>query len=215
MNHDTPQGTTRRRVLLGLGAGATVALAGCLGDDDGADDVPVRGNPDADMVLEAYADMGCPGCRAFDETGFDGIQANYLDDGLVRYEHRDLIVTGNAAEQAANAAREVYDRHGNDAFWEFKSAVYENQERLEGGVPALFGEIASNLGLDADAIEEAGANRDHQSAVDADTERGESIGIDSTPGFALDGDPITDQTMSLDQRIQAIVTELDDAIAQQ
>lgn len=214
MSHDR-QGTSRRRVLLGLGAGATIALAGCLGDDDGADEVPVRGDPDADIVLEAYVDMGCPGCRAFDEEGFDGIQATYLDDGLVRYEHRDLIVTGSAAGQAANAAREVYDRHGNDAFWEFKSAVYQNQERLEGGVPELFGEIAADLGFDADAIEDAGANRDHQSAVDADTDRGESIGIGSTPGFALDDDPITNPDMSLGQRIQAIETELDNAIAQQ
>lgn len=215
MSHDDSRGWTRRRALLGLGAGATVALAGCTsGVDDGADNVPVLGDPDADVVLEVYEDMRCPGCRSYVENFFEDIRTGYLDEGRIRYEHRDFIVTNITAAHAASAAREVLERHGNDAFWEFKSAVYANQDRLDGGVPGLFGEISSDLELDADAIERAGGNRSHQGAVDDDIGRGESIGVSSTPSFVIDEELVeTEPETPISQQVATVMSELDGALA--
>jgi protein-disulfide isomerase len=183
---------TRRRLLLGAGAGATVALAGCTGGTPGgADNVPVRGDPDADVTVEVYEDLGCPACQSYVQNVFPSIRSQYLDDNLIRYEHRDFVVTGPAARQAANAAREVLERGGDETFWSFVKAVFDNQSRLEAEAPGLFGELAGNVGVDEpSAVTDAGTNLAHDSAVEADIERGNSLGVSGTPSFVVDGDTV-------------------------
>ena len=206
-------GQTRRRVLLGIGAGAVAALAGCSsGVEGGADNVPWRGNADADVVLEVYEDLGCPACRQYVQNGLPDIQAQYLDDGLIRYEHRDLITT-DIGNNAASAAREVLDRHGNDAFWNFHAAMYDNQNRLRNEGAALFGEVAGELGLDAEAIQQAGVDRTHQDAVDADIDRGRSLGVDSTPSFVLNEERIDATGATINQRVATVAQEINQALS--
>jgi protein-disulfide isomerase len=218
MTHDSSRGTaTRRRVLLGLGAGATVALAGCTGGTaSGADSVPVRGNPDADVTLEVYEDFGCPVCRQYVLNLFPDLQSQYIADGLIRYEHHDYIVTSVAARHAANAAREVLDRHGDDAFWAFARALYDNQNRLQSEMPALFGDIAEQQGLDAAEIESAGQNLAHDSAVDADIERGDSLGVSGTPSFVLDGELVdTSGARDMGDVVNIVAQDINQALNQQ
>lgn len=215
IQHSSEGGQTRRRVLLGIGAGAVVALAGCTDSvEDGAENVAVRGDPDADVVLEVYEDFGCPACQTYVQSGFPDIQAQYLDDGLIRYEHRDLITT-EFGDNAASAAREVLQRHGNPEFWEFHSALYANQSRLRDEGPAMLGDVAEELGLDADAIQQAGEDRAHQDAVDADSDRGRSIGVDSTPGFAIDEELVDAAGATMSQRVATLAQEIDQALADQ
>ena len=199
---------TRRRVLLGAGVGATVALAGCLGSSaSGADNVPVRGDPDAGVTLEVYEDLGCPACQRYVQNVFPSIQSQYLDSGRIRYEHHDFVVTGPPARQAANAAREVLERSGDDMFWEFTEAVFDSQSRLGGEAPGLFGELAGSLGVDEpSAVTDAGANLAHDSAVDADIQRGESLGVSSTPSFVIDGSTVDGSNLG---------PEIDQALAEQ
>ena len=206
--------TTRRRVLLGAGVGATVALAGCTsGSSEGAENVPVRGNADAEVTLEVFEDLGCPACRSYVLNQFSDIQQTYLNEGLIRYEHRDYIVTGVAARHAASAAREVLERHGDEAFWEFVEALYSNQNRLRSERPALFGELAGTLGLDADAVQTAGADRSHDSAVDADIERGDTFGVSGTPSFVVDEELVdTSNARNIRDVVGLVSQELDQAL---
>jgi protein-disulfide isomerase len=208
MIHDGSQGTTRREILLGAGAGATVALAGCTNSTPGgADTVPVRGDPDADVTLEVYEDLGCPACRSYVQDVFPDIQSRYLDDGRIRYEHHDFIVTGPAAEQAASAAREVLDREGDEGFWSFTGAVFDNQGRLPSQAPGLFSTLAGNLGFDDPAaIATAGQNLEYDSAVESDMNRGRSLGVEGTPSFVVDGSLVG---------LRELTAELDQALADQ
>lgn len=203
-------GPTRRRVLLGIGAG-TVALAGCTASvSDGAENPPTLGDPDADVVLEVYEDLGCPACAQFntERNGFPAIESEYIEPGLIRYEHRDMITTGLGAEEAANAAREVFERHGNEAFWAFKSAILTQHDRVGSEVLALVGEVATEQDLDADAIEAAAANGTHQDVVDADVSRAESIGANRTPSFVVDESLVGAGAGA----VQEVVRELDEAL---
>ena len=200
------QGMTRREILLGAGAGATVALAGCTNSTPGgADNVPVRGDPDAAVTLEVYEDLGCPACRRYVQDVFPDIQSRYLSDGRIRYEHHDFIVIGPASEQAASAAREVLDREGDDGFWSFTGAVFDNQNRLQSEAPGLFSDLAENLGFDnPDAIATAGQNLEYDSAVESDMNRGRSLGVEGTPSFAVDGSlvELRELTNELDEALQ-------------
>ena len=199
---------TRRRMLLGAGAGATAALAGCLGGTaSGADNVPVRGDPDADVTLEVYEDMGCPACQNYVQNVFPSVRNQYLDSGRIRYEHRDFVVTGPAARQAANAAREVLERAGDEAFWAFVTAVFDNQNRLGTETPGLFGELAGGIGVEEpSAVTEAGESLAHDSEVDADIQRGESLGVSSTPSFVINGSTVDGSNLG---------PEIDQALAEQ
>jgi protein-disulfide isomerase len=200
--------TTRRRVLLGAGVGATVALAGCSsGTADGADNVPVRGDPEADVTLEVYEDLGCPACQSYTQNVFPSIRSRYLDTGRIRYEHRDFIVKGPPARQAANAAREVLEQGGDAAFWAFTKAVFDNQNRLQTEAPGLFSELAGNVGVDEpSAVADAGRNLTHDSAVGADIDRGESLGVESTPSFVIDGSTVSGNNLG---------PEIDQALSEQ
>lgn len=213
-SRDGRQTTTRRRVLLGMGAGTTVALAGCLGGGSGgAESVPVLGDPDADVVLEVYEDFGCPHCQSFNQNGFPEIQSQYLEAGHIRYEHRDFVVTGDPARQAASAAREVLNEHGNEEFWTFAKALYDNQNRLGSEAPGLFSELAENQGLDGAAIATAGEDRTHSDAVQADKQRGESFGVQGTPSFVLDGSLVDmSGAGTIQQQTTILANEIDAAL---
>lgn len=210
-------GPTRRQVLIGLGAGGTAALAGCLGGGEGgADPVPVRGDPEADVVLEVFADLNCPFCADYNENGFPDVQSQFLDDGLIRYEFRNFVTTGTAGEQAASAAREVFDRHGNDAFWQFKTAMYDNQDRMPAQIPEVFADVASNLDLDADAIAEAGNDRSYQNAVESDIDRGRSLGVQGTPSFVVDDSLVnTRGANTMERVVSRVAQEIQSALASQ
>jgi protein-disulfide isomerase len=213
----------------GDGDGGNDTDNGDSGDDTGAPDgnttnstdtddtgettaatVPVRGDPEAAVTLEVYEDLGCPACRSYVQNGLPQLEAGYIDEGQIRYEHRDFPVTGPAAEQAASAAREVLARHGNDAFWEFVSAVFANQGRLGQSPPDLFEELAGNLGFDADAVATAGQERSHQSVVERDITRGEELGVEGTPSFVVD-DQLVDTSGA--RSIDAVADALDTALA--
>lgn len=186
--------TVSRRVFLtSVGAGAAVMLAGCTDGGEvanGSESAPVHGAPDAEVTLEVYEDFACSFCQDYNQNVFPALEAEYLDTGQLRYEHRDFPVVFDSGDrqsyQAASAAREVYENHGDEAFWSFKSRLMAEGDRIEADSPSLYGEIASELDLDADGIETAAANTIHEDETDADVERGRSLGVSSTPSFVLE-----------------------------
>ena len=200
------------------GTGGTGADDGA-GSDDSSDGettaatVPVRGDPEAAVTLAVYEDLGCPACRSYVRNGFPELKDGYIDEERIRYEHRDFPVTGPAAEQAASAAREVLARHGNDAFWEFVSAVFADQDRLRQNPSDLFEELAGQFGFDTDAIATAGQERSHQSIVDRDFARGEELGVEGTPSFVVDGQLVdTGGARTIEDVVDAVADALDTAL---
>lgn len=216
-NSDRHDRLTRRQAVLGLGAGGVVAVAGCLGgSESGADPVPVRGDPEADVTLEVYSDLNCPNCAAYDENGFPDVRAQFLDNERVRYEFRNLIATGRAGEQAASAAREVFEEYGNDAFWSYKSGMYDSQDRMPADIPQVFADVASSVGLDdPDAVAQAGDERAHQSTIEADVDRARSFDLPGTPSFVVNGEQVnTRGAATMEQIVSRIEQDVQSAFNQ-
>ncbi|MEF8936794.1 MAG: thioredoxin domain-containing protein [Halovenus sp.] len=208
MNDNDDSRTVSRRLFLGAVGAGTVALAGCAsgsgGDPQVDHEAPVRGDPNADVTLEVYEDFSCPHCRTFNMQDLPALAQQYLEPGQIRYEHRDFPFLDDQSWQAANAAREVYLEHGDEAFWEYKSTVFARQGDLGTGAPEIFGEIASELefDLDAEAIQSAATDRPHDSILEDDKSRGESQGVSGTPSFVLDGELVEDDlTAEIDAKI--------------
>lgn len=212
----TDRGPTRRVVLGALGA-TTVALAGCVSGEDegaggnestctgGATGAAVRGDPDAEITLEVYEDFSCPACHTYNAESFETIEAEYLEPELIRYEHRDLPFISDESWQAASAAREAYEGCGDAEFWEYKSALMAAGGRLESDAPDIFGEVAADVGLDADRIQTAAVDRTHDDHAQSDRTRGENLGVQGTPGFVVDGEVMD----GLEQALNTIDDKLD------
>lgn len=181
---------SRRAFLGSLGAG-TVVLAGCLSSSasGGSENTPVRGDPDASVTLEVYEDFACDFCQDYNAGVFPSIETEYIETEEIRYEHRDFPVVYNdgarQSYQAASAARAVYDGHGNEEFWQYKSLLMAEGDRVGSESPELYGELASELDLDADEIESAASDIAYEDDITADRERGQSANITGTPGFVI------------------------------
>ncbi len=215
---------TRRTLLAGVAAGGVVGAAGCLGEDgpESSDTGPyeceleepaaldaefraVIGDPDADIVVQAFEDFTCGHCATYKLDHFPTIREEYVDPGTVRYEHWDfpIPVDEDWAHAVPSAARGVGVREGDEAFFAFASAIYESfgEYDLES-----IGAAAEAAGDDpcaamADAYHESG-----HGALEADREAGVSRGVDATPTVLVDG------TATEDYGAETVAAAIDDAL---
>ena len=221
MNH------TRRSLLAGAASVGVVGAAGCLGGggsdtgvlnlnpeaydcdrsepaDPDLDYRPTLGNPDADVIVQAFEDFTCSHCATYSLEHFPTIREEYVESGDIRYEHWDFPIPVNEewAVPVASAARGVGVRHGNEAFFEFAKAAYESQgsygqgsstDEMPGG--------ANPCAVLADAqfatYEEASMN---------DRSEGEAMGVSGTPAIFVNGEAVADY------RAETIAAAIDDGL---
>ncbi|MFC6770824.1 thioredoxin domain-containing protein, partial [Halorubrum pallidum] len=95
---------------------------------------PTLGDPEADVLVQAFEDFTCPHCASYKLEEFPTIREEYLAPGDVRYEHWDFPIPVNEAwaVPVASAARGVGARGGDEAFFDFSTAVYESQGSYSG-----------------------------------------------------------------------------------
>ncbi len=155
-------------------------------DDPGRDigDSPVRGAENATLVLYEFSDFQCPFC-ARSKAVVNEFMAAYGDQVQLVFKHYPL---DQIHPEATPAARAAWAAQQQNQFWEYHDALFENTDRLG---EALFIEIATALELDLEQF-----NRDRESeaaaaAVQADQALGEGLGIQGTPFFILNGQPIS------------------------
>jgi len=89
-------------------------------------DAPLRGNPDAPVVLCEFSDFQCPVCRAF-EPVLAKLLDEYRDQARLYYKEFPLTRMHPDAEAAAIAAVAA-GRQGR--FWPMHDKLFANQEHL-------------------------------------------------------------------------------------
>ncbi|MFD1571652.1 DsbA family protein [Halorubrum laminariae] len=209
---------TRRSLLTSAVATGVVGAAGCLGADGGSgsggnDDSgasletgtydcdlteptdpdleyrPTLGDPEADVLVQAFEDFTCPHCASYKLDEFPTIREEYLAPGDVRYEHWDFPIPVNEtwAVPVASAARGVGARNGDEAFFAFSTAVYESQGNYSGEAIGAAAEAAGGDPCAAIADAEFAA---YEEASMSDRSEGESIGLSGTPAIFVNGDPV-------------------------
>jgi protein-disulfide isomerase len=146
---------------------------------------PYRGDPDAPVVIQEFADFQCPYClRA--EDSLARVLARY--GSRVKLIWRDLpLAIHESAELAAEAAAEAKKQKGNLGFWAMHDRLLVNQRSphaLE--KPALLA-YAKEIGLDTAAFAAALETRAHAAEVTLDAKAAESVDIHGTPAFLVGG----------------------------
>lgn len=149
-------------------------------------DGPSRGPASKDFMLVEFADFQCPHCKAaqpvIDKLLKDFPNAHYV------FENLPLTSIHPEAYKAAIYSECAASLGGNDAFFKFADAVFENQASLtpEAGDATLTG-AATKAGLDASKVTACAQGPEAKNAVDASLKLAQTLNIVETPTLFVNG----------------------------
>lgn len=213
----------RRNLLLGSGALAALAVAGCNGASQASgvtpDDMAI-GNPESGVTLIEYGSSMCSHCREFEEAVFDQLKTNYIDTGRIHFVFREVLAPVDPQRVIPTIALAEYQvaRCANatpEQYFSRLGVMFEQQ-------PAMF-QAGSRNGIEAKLVEigaAAGLSRETVMACIADPEgarRMERLGqqatrdnVTGTPTFFLNGELLDGASVAT---YEALAAALDAAIA--
>jgi protein-disulfide isomerase len=137
----------------------------------------VRGGPDAAITLEEFGDFQCPPCARI--AGFLELVKEYHPRLRIVFRNFPLPIHNHARDAAL--AAEAAGLQGR--YWEMHDLLYREQVVWSKADNAreLFNAYAGTLGLDLDQFKKDGDGEKTRARVDSDHERGNSLGVKSTP----------------------------------
>ena len=150
--------------------------------------VPSLGSADARVTIVEYSDYTCPWCQRFFLTTEKPLLERYA--GQVRYVYKHFPLVGLRAwsENAALAAACAF-RQSNDAFWALHEQLFIHVSRLGEGEDFLYS-LVKRLPLAAKEFAQCYEGREALADVSRDIEEGESLGVQGTPTFFINGRPV-------------------------
>lgn len=167
-------------------------------DIDGA---PIRGAATAPVTIVEYSDFHCPFCRRVQPT-LTALLEKY--PGRVRLVYKHLPLDG-LHPQARRVSEAAWCAGQQDRFWEFHDAVYADTSN--DASEATLNRYATAAGLDAGRFASCLASPDARNAVQREVSQGESLGLNSTPGFFVNGREIRGA-----QPLEAFVAIIDEEL---
>ena len=143
---------------------------------------PLRGEEDAKVTLIEFGDYRCGYCRLVQET-LTKVREEYSDRVKFSFKFMPIL-----SEESRNAAFAAHAAGKQGKFWEFHTALWENQSRLG---DELYVELAEENGLDMDKFNADRKSQEVQQEVYMDYEDGQRFGASGTPFFMINGVPLS------------------------
>jgi protein-disulfide isomerase len=135
---------------------------------------PVGGNPEGDVTLVEFFDYRCAYCRRV----VSSMQALMQEDRQLRIVFKELPVLGEDSVRAARAALAA-ERQGRYTPFHFALMTSEDLS------PDAIRQLAAELGLDPDQLEQDMNAPEIQEAIDANYRLAQELGIEGTPAFVV------------------------------
>ncbi|MGQ0793713.1 MAG: thioredoxin domain-containing protein [Deltaproteobacteria bacterium] len=151
-------------------------------------DVPVLGDKNAKVTIVEYSDFQCPFCKKGAEM-MPPILQQYK--GKVKLVYKQFPLPNHAwAKDAAIGSLCAY-KQGNDNFWKFHDLVFAKQKEITvDKSKELFKGYAAQAGLDKKKFDACFSSPETAKRVDAELAEGQSVGVNSTPTFLVNGQPV-------------------------
>lgn len=196
----------------GVDANSIVAAS----DQNGNIGDHVYNDTESSVILVEYGDFQCPGCASA-HPNVKTLLESYGDK--ISFVFRNFPLTSiHPNARAAASAAEAAGLQGS--YWEMHDLLYDNQtswqnasvdERLN-----VFKAYAQEIGLDLAQFETDLASTNVSNKISFDVALGTSQGVDSTPSFFLNGEPLPDSAATglLQGDLTEIEKLLDDALAE-
>jgi protein-disulfide isomerase len=148
------------------------------------------------IMLEEFGDYQCPPCgnlhpvlKTIKEEFGDRIQFVFHHFPLIQI-HPHAVSASQAAVAAGFQGR----------FWEMHDLIYKNQSAWSGAADAqpYFLSYARQLGIDVSRFMNDAANPRTIAIIQSDLQRGQSLGVNSTPTLFIDGREVPFKNLTLD-----------------
>lgn len=151
-------------------------------------DLLAIGPVDAPVVLVVFSDYQCPFCAKWSTETLPAMM-DYVDDGDLRIEWRDVNVYGRDSERAARAA---YAAALQGQYWEYHHELYpDGKTRPPGELSAeALVKIAERMSLDVSRFRADMADEATVAEVLRNQQLGIELGAFSTPSFVMGGQPM-------------------------
>ena len=151
-----------------------------------ASDLPeiAIGRDDAPVTIIQYESLTCPYCRQFLLDTFPTLKREYIDTGKVRFILREFPIgmQSGAATIAMRCAPPARHFALYEKFMTQQSAWVSQEVRRD----SVF-KIASQVGMTREQFDSCFANQAMIAALNANKERGRTLGIIGTPNFFVQG----------------------------
>ncbi len=161
------------------------------------------GSDSAKVKLVEFSDFECPACLAA-EPFVKKVRTTYPEQVQLIYRHFPLPqhIYSKKAVTLAEAAGE------QGKFWEMHDKLFETQTEWSKlpDATAFFMDLVKQLSLDEDKVKKALETDAFKSKIDSDIAEAQSLGVNSTPTFFVNGRKLNLQTF--DDLNTAVAEEL-------
>ena len=151
------------------------------------------GDPAAPVVIDEFSDFQCPFCKRYFEQTLPALEENQLASGEAVIVFHDFPLTqihpqAPLAAEAAHCAGEA----GALSYWAMHDRLFEGMDSWANNPAAeeVFIGYANELGLDAEAFATCLEEGRYEALVQSGLERGLARGVNSTPSFFINGQPL-------------------------
>ena len=164
----------------------------------------VRGDANAPVTIDEWADFQCPACGSFARTTEQQLLTSYIAQGKVKLVFHNYAFLGMESVWAASAAECAADQ---GKFWEFHDKLYASQIGENRGTFSKdnLKRFGADLGLGTAFAPCVDSDRYAQRVSD-ERKSGDALGVRATPTLFVGGQKI-EGAASLDQ-LRAIIDPL-------
>jgi protein-disulfide isomerase len=159
-----------------------------------ADDI-IYGQADAPVIVVEYASLSCTHCASFAVDGFPKLKSEYIDNGKVKFIHRDFPLNQPALTASMLALCIAHDNaaHKTARYYDFIKALFKTQDSwaFTGNFVDKLRSIAKLDGMSDARFEACLKDKALQEKIlKSRLEASRALQIQSTPTFLINGETI-------------------------
>jgi len=145
---------------------------------------PAKGPAKAAVTIVEFSDMQCPHCK----NAAPNIEQLLALEPEVHFVFQNFpLPAHNWADKAADYV-DCVGRASNDAVWKFIQKTFDEQSNItEENADEKLKAIATDSGVNADAIAACAVKPDTKIRVEASAALGKSVGVSGTPALFING----------------------------
>jgi protein-disulfide isomerase len=156
-----------------------------------AEGYPYRGDPYAPVVIEEYSSYQCPFCARFNSQTFPSLDANQIAAGEVLLIFRDFPLSSQPQSPLAHNAARCAGEQGAVAYWAMHDRLFQDIGAWANSrANQVFAGFGEDIGLEMESFTGCLDSNKYASAVQADWQSGRARGVNSTPTFFINGQPL-------------------------
>jgi protein-disulfide isomerase len=147
---------------------------------------PGRGPKDAKVVIVEYSDFQCPFCSRAFTTMDTQVLKEYGDK--VRFYHKQFPLSFHPWAEPAAVAVECGAQQSEDAYWKLYNFMFSNQKDITPqNIKDKSHEALQGTKVDTAKFDDCFDNKKTLDKVKADMAEGQTVGVNGTPAFFING----------------------------